>query len=110
VIDTRVTSGPHIDDQGGAYLSTEPLDRCRAFGCEVPDSALASGDTVTLTCLVIGARITNGNDASPVDDDNPIVYESELWYGASLADGTSGLLSAVWIHPDDRDGGGLPQC
>lgn len=110
VVDTRTTSGPHVDDQGGAYLSTEPRDQCRAFGCEVSDSALASGDRVTLTCLTIGVRVTNGNDASPVDDDNPILYESEYWFGATLADGTSGLLSEVWIHPDDRAGGGLPQC
>lgn len=110
VIDTRVTSGPHIDDQGGAYLSTRPLDQCRAFGCEVPRSALATGDTVTLTCMTIGARVTNGNDASPVDDDNAIRFESGRWYGATLPDGTSGLLSEVWVHPDDRGGRGLPQC
>ncbi len=110
VIDTRVTSGPHIDDQGGAYLSTRPLDQCRAFGCEVPGSALATGDTATLTCMTIGVRVTNGNDASPVDDDNPIRFESDRWYGVTLPDGTSGLLSEVWVHADDRGGKGLPQC
>ena len=27
--------------------------------------------------MTIGVRVTNGNDASPVDDDNPIRFESD---------------------------------
>ncbi|HEX6423238.1 MAG TPA: protein kinase [Acidimicrobiales bacterium] len=110
LVDTRTTSGPDIDDQHSAYLSTEPVDSCRAFGCEVPGAAVATGMQVTLTCLTIGERVTNGNDRTPLDDDNDLLYESERWYGVRLADGTTGLLSEVWIHPDDRGGGGLPLC
>jgi len=110
LIDTRTTSGPHVDQQYRAYLSTETIDRCRALGCAVPGSELVTGDRVTLTCLTRGQRVTNGNDASPLDDDNPLRVESTWWFGAVDADGQWGFISEVWVHPDDRGGGGLPFC
>jgi hypothetical protein len=110
VIDTRRTSGSHIADQRNAYLSTDVVDRCRALGCEVAGSALASGTEVTLTCRAYGERVTNGNDRSALDDDNPLLFSSDRWYGVRLDDGTAGFLSEVWIHPESRDGTGLPLC
>lgn len=110
LIDTRRTSGTAVDDQRRAYLSTEPIRWCRPLGCEVPDSAVSTGMEVILTCRMTGDRITNGNPISPVDDNNLILFASEVWYGVQLDDGTRGLLSEVWIHPDDRFARGLRFC
>jgi hypothetical protein len=109
LIDTRTTSGPHVDQQYQAYLSTETVSRCRALGCAVAGSTLVTGDRVTLTCRARGARVTNGNDASPLDDANPLRYESNWWFGAVDAAGRWGFVSAVWVHPDDR-AAALPFC
>jgi hypothetical protein len=110
LIDTRRTSGASVDDQRRAYLSTQPIPWCRAQGCDVPGGAVASGMHVTLTCRTTGLPVTNGNPVSALDDDNPILFRSEVWYGVRLEDGTRGLLSEVWIHPDDRGARGLPFC
>lgn len=110
LIDTRTTSGPHVDQQYQAYLSTEPRNRCRGLGCAVPGSTLVTGDRVTLTCLTHGERATNGNDASPLDDANELLATSSWWFGAVDAEGRWGFIAEVWVHPDDRGGGGLPFC
>jgi hypothetical protein len=110
LIDTRTTSGSHVDQQYQAYLSTETLNRCRGLGCAVPGSTLVTGDRVTLTCLTHGERVTNGNDASPLDDSNELLAESSWWFGAVDTEGRWGFIAEVWVHPDDRGGGGLPFC
>ena len=102
LIDTRQTSGPVVVDQRRAYLTTQPRNVCRALGCAVEGGAVASGMWATLTCRMNGQRVTNGNPLSSVDNDNPVLFSSEVWCGARLDDGTRGLLSEVWVHPDFR--------
>jgi hypothetical protein len=110
LVDARTTSGMHVDDQRSAYLTDEPRHRCRAHRCAVPGGTLPSGTEVTLTCRTAGERMTNGNAISPVDDENPILHESDVWFGVEVDDGPAGLLSSVWIHLDDRNPTGLPFC
>ncbi len=110
----RVTDGAtqmREDTDHPAYLSTIAEKKCKAHrpACNVPGD-LASGDHLTAMCRTTGERVTNGQDENTVDDANPGLDESTVWYRLRAADGRSGYLSVVWLIPDHRDGLGLPDC
>jgi hypothetical protein len=109
-VDNRVTNGRMVmqEDDVPAYLSTVAENHC-ANWCHVPGSDLRTGDRLGLVCQTVGQPTTNGNRQSPVDDANPALYESHLWYYA-VVDGKEGYISEVWISGDRRGGLGLPLC
>ncbi|WP_371558698.1 hypothetical protein OG416_38905 [Streptomyces longwoodensis] len=113
-VDNRVTNGAtemREDTAHPAYLSDQPVKRCKAQepACNVPGD-LSSGQRLTALCQTSGDRITNGQDNSTVDDSNPGLDESTLWYRLRTDDGRTGYLSVIWLTPADRSGLGLPAC
>ncbi|WP_431884223.1 hypothetical protein [Micromonospora gifhornensis] len=114
VIEVRneVTNGPTDmrEDDVPAFLSTRPQPGCRPGDCRIAGTELTTGMQITATCHVTGPRMTNGQDNSEADDQNPGLFESRLWYKAHTADGKEGYISEVYIHPDDHGGLGLLRC
>ncbi|GAA4554829.1 hypothetical protein [Pseudonocardia xishanensis] len=94
------------EDPKPAYLSSEP----RNFCCKIDGTEIGSGGMLTATCQVTGERTTNGNDADPVDDQNPGLFESLRWYFAYDSSGSEGYVSEVWTSGASRGGLGLPTC
>ncbi|MGC4864734.1 hypothetical protein ACLQ3B_04770 [Micromonospora sp. DT53] len=114
IIEVRneVTNGP-IDtreDDVPAFLSTRPQPNCRPGDCRIAGTDLTTGMRITATCHTAGPRMTNGEDASEIDDRNPGLSTSSLWYKAQTADGKEGFISEVYIRPEDRGGLGLLRC
>ncbi|MEU4366044.1 hypothetical protein [Micromonospora chersina] len=106
-----VTNGANaMREDKPAYLSTRTEPLCRPRGCALPGTEMSSGDHVVATCQVRGTTITNGQNDSSVDDGNPGLFSSDLWYGIQWSDGRTGFLSEVWIQHDDRGGLDLPSC
>jgi hypothetical protein len=111
-VDNRVTNGAGMrEDSTPVRLTTKPWTFCGSRGCNIPGTERWSGGTYdAATCQTTGERTTNGNDHDPSDDGNPERFESTRYYGVTLADGTFGYVSEVWIRAADRGGLGLLQC
>ncbi len=110
VVDNRVTEGMGMREDTPAYLSSVTENFCRNKGCDVPDTDLASGDELILTCQTAGQRTTNGNDQDTNDDANPGLHESRVWYYALIEDGGEGFIADSWLATDFRGGLDLPLC
>lgn len=112
VVDNRVTNGPAAmrEDDVPAYLSTQTRPTCRLNGCMIEGTMVGSGASMLATCQTHGSRMTNGQDNSSVDDANPGLYTSNLWYGVRWPDGRLGFISEIFIRTDHRGGLGLPGC
>lgn len=110
VVDNRVTDGMDMREDTPAYLSAVAENFCRNNGCDVPDTDLASGDEVILTCQTAGQRTTNGNDQDTADDANPGLHESRVWYYALIEDGGEGFIADSWLAAEFRGGLDLPLC
>lgn len=111
-VSNRVTNGStqmREDDQL-AYLSTRTTNYCRRDGCVIAGTEVGSGHVWTASCQTQGDRTTNGQDNSDIDNNNPGLASSTLWYGVRLGDGTLGVVNEVWIDPSQRGGLGLPAC
>lgn len=109
----KVTNGANLmrDDAHPAYLSTVPRNFCKDADCAIPGTDVSTGDTVgPAVCQQNGARTTNGDESSTVDDNNPGLYSSEIWYGVRGPDDTIGYISDVWVRPSRRGGLTLPDC
>jgi hypothetical protein len=107
----KVTNGPtQVREDTPAYLSTVTQNKCRQNGCMLPGTEVTSGATVTAECQTQGARTTNGEDKSGIDDANPQLTQSTLWYGARWPDGRFGYISEIWISAAERGGLGLRNC
>lgn len=111
-IDNRVTSGLGMrEDSRPARLSVLPaVCRTDASRCFVTDARFRSGDEVPVRCWTRGERLTNGEDWSRRDDDNPQLASSTRWYGVRTTAGRLGYISEIWVAPRDRGGLGLPRC
>lgn len=110
-VSNLVTNGAdRMREDTPAYLSTRTVGFCRQVGCKLDGTEMSSGFTARAVCRVAGDRITNGEDANAVDDGNPGLYSSTLWYRIRWADGRKGYLSTVWLVTADRDGADLPIC
>jgi hypothetical protein len=99
-----------LEDSVPAYLSTQPLPRCRLRGCEVEGTDMLSGAKLVVMCWVRGAEMTNENTTSAGIADNTNGITSTLWYRGVWPDGRSGYLSEVYVTPQYRGGLGLPRC
>jgi hypothetical protein len=111
VVHNVVTDGATaVREDTAAYLSARPEIYCKSRGCALDGPNLHTSDRLTVVCQVAGDRTTNGDDSTTVDDANPHLYTSTLWYGARLSDGRLGYLSEVWVADDDRGGLDLPRC
>lgn len=109
----QVTNGPtqmREDIDHPAYLSAVPRKRCKDNGCALPNTDVSTGAQLTAICQIQGERITNGEDGDSIDDSNPGLRESMLWYGVRWADGRFGYISEIWINESNRGGLGLPGC
>jgi hypothetical protein len=106
----KVTNGMSMSEDTPAYLSTVTQNYCRRDGCMLAGTEVGTGAVLTATCQTFGARTTNGNDGSAVDDANPELFSSTRWYGVRWSDGRFGYISEVWINAADRGGLGLPGC
>lgn len=106
-VSNLVTNGAErMREDPPAYLSTRTVGFCR----KLDGTEMSSGFTARAVCRVAGDRITNGQDANAVDDGNPGLYSSALWYRIQWADGRKGYLSTVWLVAADRDRSDLPTC
>ncbi len=107
----KVTNGAtEMREDKPAYLSAATRNYCRRDGCMLAGTEVGTGVQLTAVCQAQGDRTTNGQNNSSVDDHNPGLYESRLWYGVRWADGRFGYVSEVWIQPGDRGGLGLHGC
>lgn len=107
----QVTNGPSsMREDTPAYLSTRTTNYCKRIGCAVTNTDMGTGHVVTAYCVKHGDRTTNGEDGSAVDDANPALYSSTLWFGIRWSDGRTGYLSEVWINPSHRGVSNLPMC
>lgn len=111
-VQNQVTNGATAmrEDSTPAYLSIRPAPFCKRDGCAVGGTDMGTGATITVLCQTGGPRMTNGHDGSSVDDSNPGLVTSSLWYRARSGDGREGFISEVYIRPGDRGGVGLPTC
>ena len=110
----KVTDGARLmrdDREHPAYLSTVRRNYCKKNQCAIPGTDLQTGDSVgPAVCQGRGDRATNGNEASNVDDHNPGLYSSTLWYGVMRTDGTLGYIHEVWVRPSQHGGLDLRPC
>jgi len=108
----NVTAGPRMrEDVMPVRLSVLPaLCRSDASRCLVTDAELRTGDEVPVRCWTRGERVTNGDDTTTRDDDNPQLVSSTRWYGVPTTSGRLGYVSEVWVAPRDRGGLDLPRC
>lgn len=111
-VQNQVTNGAQAmrEDSTPAYLSSRPAPFCKRDGCAVPGTDMGSGATITAVCQIGGPRMTNGQDDNGIDDANPGLATSSLWYRARTGDGHEGFIAEVYLHPGDRGGLGLPTC
>lgn len=102
--------GTQMREDTPAYLSTVTQNYCKSNGCALAGTDMNTGAQITAICQAQGARTTNGQDNSSIDDANPGLYQSTLWYGIRWGDGRFGYISEVWINAAHRGGLGLPGC
>lgn len=93
-----------------AYLSSATHNYCKRYECALAGTDMPTGTALVAVCQIRGDRTTNGQDDNSIDDANPGLYTSNLWYGIRWPDGRLGFLSEVWINAGDRGGLGLPSC
>lgn len=93
-----------------AYLSTQTQPYCKRQGCALAGTDMSSGASLTAVCWTTGSRMTNGQEESSIDDNNPGLFTSSHWYVAVRGDGRRGYISEVYIAASDRSGKGLPDC
>lgn len=111
IVSNQVTNGAtRMREDTPSYLSTLTRSGCRKAGCMLSGTELGTGDQITATCQIRGNRVTNGEDDSVVDDNNPGLYTSTLWYGIRWPDGRFGYIAEVWLRAADRGGLGLQTC
>jgi len=113
VVDNRVTSGNEMrEDKFPTSLTTRPVAHCGTRGCNITNTERETGGGYdAAVCQRRGERITNGDDSSRADDDNPRLFASTAYYGVRLkATDTFGYVSEVWIAPRYRGGLNLPAC
>lgn len=112
-VDNRTTSGREArEDPARLPLTTRPVPGCGRRGCVVDGTPTWESKQWIdrAVCRQRGERMTNGNDASKADDDNPLLDDTNLYYGVMLEDGTAGYVAEIWIARDQRGGLGLPPC
>jgi hypothetical protein len=111
VIYNKVTNGASaMREDTPAYLSTTTRNFCKRDGCALGGTDMGSGAQIVAVCQTGGARTTNGQDNSAIDDGNPGLFESTRWYLMRWGDGRTGYLSEVWVEPGYRGGMGLRSC
>jgi hypothetical protein len=112
VVQNKVAVGPTmlLEDATPAYLSTIPAPYCKARGCAVPGTDMASGAVLAVDCTVAAEDMVNYEADSVLSQDNPHRVHSTLWYRARFPDGRAGFLSEVYVDPASRGGLGLPDC
>ena len=98
------------EDPHPVYLSAVARNFCKRDGCALAGTDMHSGAKVQAVCQTQGASTTNGDETSPLDDRNPGLYRSTLWYGVRWPDGRLGFISEVWVAATERGGRGLPRC
>lgn len=108
----KVTNGATTmrEDSTPIYLSSATLPKCKSQGCALPGTDMWSGHQIVALCHLQGSRLTNGQDNSSIDDNNPGLLTSTLWYRIRWSDGRVGYISEIWIAPGDREIQGLPTC
>lgn len=95
------------EDSLPAVLSGKPVPIC----CAVKGSERRTGGRYdTAVCKTEGPYDTNGDDTSKLDDQNPDLARSNLYYGVLLPDGRFGFTSDVWVTKSERGGLGLRRC
>ena len=112
-VDNRTTSGRSVrEDPARLPLTTRPVPSCGSRGCEVEDTPTweSKQRIDRAVCQQQGERITNGDDGSELDDENPLLDDTRLYYGVMLSDGTTGYVAEIWVARKQRGGLGLPPC
>jgi hypothetical protein len=107
-----VTSGPTAlrEDTKPLRLFTSPAICYQPTKCATSSPQYRAGDKVKgVICQTSGARVTNGDDENKIDDHNPGLATSTLWYGVRTDKGIR-YFSVVWAVPSERRGLGLPKC
>ncbi|MBT0768638.1 hypothetical protein KIH74_06850 [Kineosporia sp. J2-2] len=98
------------EDATPTYLSTRPVARCGSLGCKIDGTEMWSGIVLAAVCQMRGQFVTNADEGSSGIQDNPGAARSVRWYGVQRTDGSVGLISEVYIRPQDRGGLGLADC
>ncbi|WP_420451956.1 serine/threonine protein kinase [Ilumatobacter sp.] len=116
-VQNLVTDGDAMrEDTSFVRLTAQPRLRCGLDACVIAGTLRSSNERYdTAVCVTQGDRITNGQDRSPIDDNNPLLYESTTWFGVETVNNVGavvrGYVSSTWIAPEDRTRGLiLPQC
>ena len=87
----------HADARGHTRLPLQ-LSAVLRDGCAIAGTDRNTGGQYSpAVCQTNGARTTNGQDGSPIDDGNPGLFTSTRWYGIRLGGGGLGYISEVWI-------------
>ncbi len=81
-----------------AYLSSQTQPYCKRQGCALAGTDMHSGASLT-ACWTTGSRMTNGQDGSSNDDNNPGLFTSSHWYAAIWGDGRRGHLPRSTSRP-----------
>lgn len=63
---------------------------------------------IVARCVTSDTRTANGEDYYSVDDGNPWLYSSTLWFFARQPSDATGWISEIWIDRADRGADGLP--
>jgi hypothetical protein len=108
----KVTSGVTAmrEDFEPIYLLTRAAALCGGGHCRIPGTKRETGGVYrSAVCQGRGEWVTNGNAESELDNGNPGLFGSHLYYGVRLDEETFGYVSQVWISPKDR-GLELPAC
>jgi hypothetical protein len=107
-VSNLVTSGRHMtEDPLPAVLSTRPQP---VWGTVSGSKRSTGGRYDAAVCQINGLYDTNGDDGSKLDDRDPDLARSHLYYGVLLPDGRFGFTSDVWVVKSERGGLGLPRC
>ncbi|SES14035.1 hypothetical protein SAMN04487983_103286 [Streptomyces sp. yr375] len=110
-VSNLVTNGAEqMREDTPAYLSTRTVGSCRKLGCKLDGTEMTSGFVAQAICQLTGDRITNGQNDNTIDDTNPGLYSSTLWYRIRWSDGREGYLSTVWLTPTNHNAPNLPTC
>jgi hypothetical protein len=112
VVQNMVASGAQgfFEDSTPAYLSKLPEPYCAENGCEVAGTKMDTGTPLRALCQERGAQMTNANTSSAGIAHNVHAATSDRWYEAETSNGTTGLISEVYLTPASRGGLGLPTC
>jgi hypothetical protein len=108
----KVTIGPRMrEDDKSVFLTTKPVSSCSERGCNISGTRRETGGTYdAAVCRRRGEEITNAQETTTLDDQNPRRFHSPWYYGVRLDGDTFGYVSEVWIAPKERGGLDLPMC